>query len=416
MARSSSPPDAMSGEAASGDTPSEDAPSEDTPFEDAGFEQDDDAEVVAPTVVAVVVTNDPGPWLEEALAALVAQDYPHLSLLVIDTGETDVTPRVAATAPNAYVRRVAGRPGYAAAANEVLGVVEGASHYVFCHDDAAPDRDAVRLLLEEAFRSNAAVVGPKLVDWDDPTRLRQVGLSADKGGVVTSTVEPGELDQEQHDAVRDVFAIPGGLTLVRADLFTTIGGFDPAMRLIGEDLDLCWRAQIAGGRVLVAPAARVRHIEALSSGLRPGQDPDAPRLALRPLETRHRIRAVLKNYGWFHLVRVVPQLLVLSAVEAIYLTLVGRRKAAATIARAWTTNLRGLGELRAARRQVRGYRVWPDSEVRRLQARGNARVTRFLRGQLGRSDRARLIGDRTFSSTWRPARLPLAVWGAIVLV
>src|SRR5437588_1210884 len=118
--------------------------------DDAEPDCSDEPDVSAPTVVAVMVTPDPGPWLEAALAGLVAQDYPHLSILVIDIGEADVTPRVAGTAPNAYVRRVAGNPGYAAAANEVLAVVEGASHYIFCHDDVVPDPDAVRLLLEEA--------------------------------------------------------------------------------------------------------------------------------------------------------------------------------------------------------------------------------------------------------------------------
>src|SRR5208283_4135261 len=35
---------------------------------------------------------------------------------------------------------------------------------------------------------------------------------------------------------------------------------------MGEDLDLCWRAQVVGARVLVAPEARVRHLEELASG------------------------------------------------------------------------------------------------------------------------------------------------------
>ena len=51
--------------------------------------------VVAPPVVAVVVTKDPGPWLEESLAALGASDYPALTALVLDAGSTvDPTARV----------------------------------------------------------------------------------------------------------------------------------------------------------------------------------------------------------------------------------------------------------------------------------------------------------------------------------
>src|SRR5438270_200249 len=170
----------------------------------------------APPVVAVVVASDPGDWLEQTLAALGGQDYPNLSLLVIDVGTGgDLRPRVGAVVPDAYVRRLEAA-GYARAANEALVAVEGASYLLFCHDDAAPDPDAVRLLVEEAMRSNAGIVGPKLVQWERPERLADVGLAVDRVGVAHPVVERGELDQEQHDGVRDVFAVPGACTLVRS--------------------------------------------------------------------------------------------------------------------------------------------------------------------------------------------------------
>src|SRR5437879_4952838 len=210
----------------------------------------------APSVVAVVVACDPGEWLEDTLAALAAQDYPNLSVLVLDGGGgEDVTTRIAGVFPDAFVRRVADRPGFGQAANEALLAVEGAAFYLFCHDDAAPDADAVRLLVEEALRSNAGIVGPKLVQWERPERLAEVGLAVNKLGAGHSVIEPGELDQEQHDAVRDVFAVPGACVLVRSDLFEALGGFDPEMSDHGGDVDLGWRAQVVGARVMVARAA-----------------------------------------------------------------------------------------------------------------------------------------------------------------
>src|SRR5206468_9283138 len=71
--------------------------------------------------------------------------------------------------------------------------------------------------------------------------------------------EPGEIDQEQHDAVRDVFFVSHAVMLVRSDLFRVLGGFDPDTAPGSDDVDLCWRARLAGARVLVAPASRVRH-------------------------------------------------------------------------------------------------------------------------------------------------------------
>jgi GT2 family glycosyltransferase len=224
---------------------------------------------IAPPVVAVIVTCNPGEWFEETLQAFASQDYPELSVLVLDAAsDVDPTPRVARVLPGAFVRLLPTNKGFGASANEVLTMVEGASLLLFCHDDVAPDPDAIHILVEESFRSNAGVVAPKLVSWDDPTRLLHVGMAVDKGGAVVDRMEPGEIDHGQHDAVRDVFLVPGGCTLVRSDLFAELGGFDPLIFAMGEDLDLCWRAQVFGARVVVAPGARVRHLEMLASGRR----------------------------------------------------------------------------------------------------------------------------------------------------
>lgn len=379
-----------------------------------------DSPFQAPPVVAVVVTCDSGPWLEESLRALAEQDYPNLSVLVIDAGSSvEPTERVAAVLPSAYVRCLPANNGYAASTNEALGLVEGASHYLLCHDDVAPAPDAVRIMVEEAFRSNAGLVAPKLVAWDDPRRLLQVGMGIDKSGAPYPLVDRGELDQEQHDAVRDVFVAPGGCTLVRADLFASLGGFDPVMHLFGEDLDLSWRAQVAGARIVVAPAARVRHLEALSAGRRTAANGNrpaaiagsrwAPRVEasaepeanggavtaslildgqVRALQLRHRLRAVLKGYSTLHLVRVLPQVALLALAEIVFGLMSGHTATARDTARAWTWNLRRASELRSARRRVRQARRVPDGEIRRLQVRGSARFSGFLRGQLA-SERLR---------------------------
>ena len=60
--------------------------------------------------------------------------------------------------------------------------------------------------------------------------LLHVGLNADRFGATTERIEPGEVDHGQHDTARDVFVAPGGATLVRADLFATLGGLRPLDR------------------------------------------------------------------------------------------------------------------------------------------------------------------------------------------
>ncbi len=338
------------------------------------------SEAHVPAVVAVVVAVDPGDWFEETLASLAAQDYEDLSVLVVaPRTAADPSGRVAEVIPSAFVRSVEASH-FSAAVNEALGTVSGAAFLLLCHDDVALAPDAVRLLVEESFRSNAGLVSPKMTRWDDPRVLLHVGRSADKTGAVVDRLQPGEVDHGQHDSVRDVFVAPGGCVLVRADLFREIEGMDGSIAAMGEDLDLSWRAQIAGSRVVVAPQASVRHLEALVNGRR-GLEEQAgapPPPSLEQLERRHELRAVLTCYGWWHLLRVVPQVLALSVGEALVALVSGDVPRARGVVGAWSWNLRHLSDLRQRRAVVRAHRQRRDGEVRRLQNPGSARLSAYF--------------------------------------
>ena len=333
----------------------------------------------APPVVAVMVVRDPGPWFEESLVALAAQDYPAFSILVIDAASAeDPTDRVAAAVPSAFVRRLHVDPGYAAAANEVLKVVKGASHLLFVHDDVAPAPDAVRLLLEAAYRGNAGITTPKLVDWNDPDVLLAVGESADMLGRPVAIVEPGELDQGQHDGEREVLVAPGACLLVRSDLFQRLGGFDRAATLGGADVDLCWRAAVAGARTMTAPAARVRHRAALANRERRSQQGD-----VRELEPRHRLRAALVAAPALRLPVTLAVAVGTSFLEALVAAGLGRRPAGRLALGTLSANLRSSGSILAARRRLAGHRRGGDpAAVRRLLAR-RGRFTALMRKAAG---------------------------------
>ncbi len=331
----------------------------------------------APSVVAVVVTTDPGPWFDEMLQALAAQDYPNLSTLVlVSGGAADPTEIVAKRLPEAFVRRLPESGGFAFAVDEALWMVEGASFFLLCHDDCAPALDAVHLMVEESFRSNAGIVCPKMVHWDDSRALLHVGQSVDKTGAVVERIQDGEIDAGQHDAVRDVFVAPGGCTLVRGDLFRALGGYDSAIVAMGEDLDLCWRAHVAGARVIVAPSATVRHLGLVAAGGRPPPSSDAP--SLQALQRRHELAAVLTCYSWMQLVRVLPQAFFLAIGEVLVAILAGDRRRGRAVVHAWRWNLRRYRALHRRRSALAAIRVVSDSEIRSLQVRGSARFSTYV--------------------------------------
>jgi GT2 family glycosyltransferase len=368
----------------------------------------DDPPGPAPAVVVTVVAHDPGGWFEETLESIAAQDYPNISVFVVDTASADAAAlraRVAAVLPDAHLRRLDTDPGFATAADEVLVAVQGASFHLFCHDDVRLAPDVVRVLVEEAYRSNAGVVGPKLVQWSDQRRLLSVGMGSDRYGQPVHYVERGDLDQAQHDAVRDVFYVPGAVTLVRADLFEALGGFDRAMTFHGEDLELCWRAHVAGARVVVAPAARVGHLEALGER-RPVDD-------RRRLQQRHRLRAMRTSTTLGTRVRTTPIALLLALMEVVQSVALGRLRHSRDVVSAWTWNVSHARSGRRRRRSLAAIRQVPDSDVRSFHSRGSARFSAFVRAQLGRDD----SGRRDFVSNIRSSKATtsVVVWGLVVL-
>ena len=97
--------------------------------------------------------------------------------------------------------------GYGRNLNSVLDLERSSAYFLFCHHDVALAPDALRLMVEESLRSNAGIVGPKIVNWERPDELLDIGFSVDKLGFLIPRIESGELDQEQHDSVSDVFVV-----------------------------------------------------------------------------------------------------------------------------------------------------------------------------------------------------------------
>ena len=333
----------------------------------------------APAVVAVVVTTGSGPGLEAAVASLAVQNYEELSLLVVANGETEhVTARVAAVAPNAFVRVLEENRGFAAACNEASLMVEGSAFFLFCHDDVRLESDVIQVMVEAAFRTNAGVVTPKVVSYDDPMVLLHVGQTCDRFGVVHERVQLGEIDHGQQDLERDVFVAPGGVTLVRSDLFATLRGFDPLITALGEDLDLCWRAQIAGARIVVAPTAKVAHRETIASGERSVTAIGTRGASRQDLQRRHQLLVVATGWGRRYAFTTLFALLVMDSMEFV-LAIIGRdTDRAGAIGGSWRWLFHHRRRIRQRRRQRHEIQVLSDEELRRLQVGGASRLKRFV--------------------------------------
>jgi hypothetical protein len=117
----------------------------------------------------------------------------------------------------------------------------------YTDDDCFADEDWLYFLVAKLLDSDASGVGgPNLLPTHDGPVAACVSAS------------PGT---PAHILVDDSVAehVPGCNMAFWADRLRAIGGFDPAYRAAGDDVDVCWRLQEEGEKIVYAPAAMVWH-------------------------------------------------------------------------------------------------------------------------------------------------------------
>ena len=324
-----------------------------------------------PGVVVALVVRSLSPDLAGVLGALALQDYQNLQILVLlGPGEEEeigqVKELVGSTAPGAHITELGADLGYALAANSVLRLVDGESgFFLLMHHDVVLDVRAVSQLVNEMQQSNAGVCGPKILDGDNPQILRSVGYAMDWFGQLDDPIEPLEIDQEQHDAVRDVFALSSACLLIRADLFRELGGFEPTIEDDGAALDLCWRSHLSGARVMIVPSAMARQRRRVH--------------AQGSTAERTRMMTVASLTGSLRMLMIVPLLFLATLLGALVSLMRGDGRRAVGLLSSCGSPITRSASILRRRRQVRILRRVPEREIVELQVRGSASWRRVVR-------------------------------------
>ena len=329
----------------------------------------------------MVVAHDGARLLTGLIHAVREQTFPVQRVVGVDTGSQDRSGATltellgqdavfgmepdtgyGAAVARALQHPAARRPGSGSAGGPVQGSqgAQGTEWIWLLHDDCEPALDALEQLLNGASRSRSvAVLGPKLKDLSDRRVVREAGITTDRAGRRLTGVEPGEIDQGQHDGSRAVLAVSSAGMLIRRDVWDTLGGFDANLPLFRDDIDFCWRAHAAGYEVRVITDAVVYHRELSARQIRKTPATGGhPRL----LDRRSALYVFAVNLPFWPMLGVVGACLAGSLVRAAYYLITKQqRKAAAHLgAVAWILRhpllLRRERRRRAAHRK-HGYAV-----------------------------------------------------------
>jgi GT2 family glycosyltransferase len=273
-------------------------------------------------LVSIVIPNYNGSrFLAPLFGALERQTALVFETIVVDNGSSDGSRAYLESAAQASpfpLRTIFNERnlGFAAAINQ--GARAGTAPWIFTlNNDTVPEPGCVEALLECAGGPRAGMVGAKMLFAHDRGQINTAGIAIDWAGIAWDW-RGGERDTPDETECTEIFGPSGGAALYARELWEAMGGFDEAYFAYLEDVDLAWRARMAGWNAYLQPRARVYHEHSATLG-------DESPAKLRLLG-RNKVRLVVKNYPASYALRW-PVVFAYDVMAVLYATVRGRQTA-----------------------------------------------------------------------------------------
>lgn len=156
--------------------------------------------------------------------------------------------------------------GYADGYNRALKQIE-ADYFVLLNSDVEVTKDWLTPLVNYLdAQADVAAAQPKLLAQKNKNYFEYAGAA---GGFIDKYGYPFcrgrifgkvEEDRGQYDTVADILWATGACLIIRSTSFFEVGGLDASFFAHMEEIDLCWRLNARGQRVVCLPSSVVYHV------------------------------------------------------------------------------------------------------------------------------------------------------------
>jgi GT2 family glycosyltransferase len=224
-----------------------------------------------PLVSIVIPTRDKRPLLQTTLESIWSRtDYDRYEIIIVDnqSADADAVRYLASLAPRCQVVQWSKPFNYSAINN--FGVQHaGGEQLLFLNNDVEViEPDWLTAMLEHAQRPDVGAVGARLLYGDG--RIQHAGVVVGINRVAANAFRswPGEVigNLRLADLTRNCSAVTGACMMVPRRVFDEVGGFDEALRVVLNDVDLCLKIRERGYLVVYTPDALLYHYEGSSRG------------------------------------------------------------------------------------------------------------------------------------------------------
>lgn len=216
----------------------------------------------------VVILNWNGAHhLRRFLPSVVASTPADVGIVVADNGSTDNSVEVIKCEfPTVELISLERNYGFAEGYNRAMQHIESDYAILLNSDVETPNGWVTPLIDHLDNNPDVAVVAPKLLAEQQRSKFEYAGAAGGfidmfgypfcRGRILNHTEE----DKGQYDDAHDIFWASGAAFCCRTDVFKELGGFDGDFFAHMEEIDLCWRMQLAGWRIRIEPRSKVYHL------------------------------------------------------------------------------------------------------------------------------------------------------------
>lgn len=310
--------------------------------------------------IAVIILNYNGQhWLEACLSAVQQLTVP-VEMVVADNASQDNSlAYLRERWPQVRVLAFEKNYGFAEGYNRAITAIH-AEWIAMLNTDAVLSPNWLAVLLAFAEQNpRAAILGGKLLLGGSPAGqriLQAVGSRITDAGTAFE-VGWGQPDTGQFTQPHITASIPAAALLMRRAKFLELGGFDAAYFAYLEDVDLCWRAWLAGDEVWCVPAAEATHHFGGTAGGR------ASPFRIQWMQ-RNRYANMLKHLAWPTFLSGLLTSGLYDAYRVLEFGLSGQWAALRALAMGTWAAVKALPQLWAARRTIQSQRQISDADLR----------------------------------------------------
>ncbi|MEP7288474.1 MAG: glycosyltransferase family 2 protein [Chloroflexota bacterium] len=218
---------------------------------------------------SVIIPNWNGAkHLPTCLNALRTQTYPCLEIIVADNASSDESRDILAhDYPEVQMIALPKNQGFTGACNAGMQAAKGVYVALLNNDTEADPGWAAAVVACFEHHPEAGLVASKMLLFDRRDHLHTAGDFYRIDG------QPGnrgawQRDEGQFDSEAYVFSACGGSSVYRRTMLNEVGLLDDSFFFSLEDMDLAWRAQMAGWRCVYTPDALIyHHLSATGGGV-----------------------------------------------------------------------------------------------------------------------------------------------------